>query len=177
MLTTIRVSFPEGQRPAESVPGWRPYWRRIRREFSVGVDDSARSGDTGDMALSDFIAMVRRGFFAGLIAMAVVASGSAHASIAGIEDGAAAEQAGQIFVGHAHHAASSKQAASHTEDGSHQPDGKADGTMCKVQCAFSMILPLPYDGVAAHGQNVWAFSPAIAVLPGEIVADLRPPRA
>jgi hypothetical protein len=52
-----------------------------------------------------------------------------------------------------------------------------NGSLCKVQCGFSMIMPFLHDAIAAHGRAPWATVRVVAMLPSDAVGDIRPPRS
>jgi hypothetical protein len=112
--------------------------------------------------------------------MSVLMSATAHASISSehsgpisLSDGLAASGA----TSHHQHGATSGKAKQLDSKAGSANDGKGPGEVCKLKCAFSMIVPIGHDAVAAHASPVWVVMPDVALLPGEIVPALRPPRS
>ena len=121
-----------------------------------------------------------RGIFAALIAMSVVVFSSVHAATPGDHGVVVSSESGHEM----HFANGSDDHDGLANDASladtKSPDTKKsspdNGSLCKVQCGFSMIAPLMHGTIAAHGRAPWATVRAVAMLPGEAIADIRPPR-
>lgn len=132
------------------------------------------------MAIRNTTLRFLRGMFAALIAMCVVVSTSVHASASGdhaqpitlssgLEAGAASL--------HGDHDVSPQKAAPLAGKTGTSKDGQASNDPCKMQCAFSMIMPIEHDAMVGHGRAPWAVAPMLALLPEETVAEPRPPRS
>jgi len=126
------------------------------------------------MAIRDTHLRFLRGIFAALVAFCVVVSASVHTSAAG--DHAQAIVLSDGLGLHGDHDASPDKSVQQNGKTSSTKSGKAVGDICKMQCAFSMIMPVERDGVAAYGHEPWEVIPAVASLPGKIAPAQRPPR-
>jgi hypothetical protein len=127
-----------------------------------------------------------RGIFAALIAMSVVVSSSVHAATPGDHGVVVSAESGhEMHVGNSsddHYGSTNDASSADTKSpDTMSPDTKKssqdNGSLCKVQCGFSMIMPLMHDAIAAHGRAPWATVRVVAMLPGDAVGDIRPPRS
>lgn len=121
---------------------------------------------------------IMRGLFAALVAMSVVLSSSAHASAFGDHRVVASSADGHaMHLDGDHRDGSTKGKVAGVRASSSKKGHGDNGSLCKMQCDFSMIATISVPALGASPRTQISPSWHVASLPGDARAEIRPPRS